>query len=105
MRALGRGLVVVSNRSDVVFCHVHWTVWEKRWRAGVVGPRLVVEVGTVEADTHVVTILRLAGVGLVWHADRVFLWNLVHLTLVGEQDTGLRVPEVKVCVNFTSKYV
>lgn len=59
----------------------------------------------VEADTHVVAVLGLADVRLVRHADRVFLRNLVHLTLVGEQDSRLCVPEVKVSVNFTVKYV
>lgn len=59
----------------------------------------------VEADTHVVAVLGLADVRLVRHADCVVLRNLVHLTLVGEQDSRLCVPEVKVCVNFTVKYV
>lgn len=59
----------------------------------------------VEADTHVVAVLGLADIRLVRHADRVFLRNLVHLTLVGEQDSRLCVPEVKVSVNFTVKYV
>lgn len=59
----------------------------------------------VEADTHVVAVLSLADVRLVRHADRVFLRNLVHLTLVGEQDSRLCVPEAKVSVTFTVKYV
>lgn len=59
----------------------------------------------VEADTHVVAVLGLADVRLVRHADRVFLRNLVHLTLVREQDSRLCVPEAKVSVNFTVKYV
>lgn len=59
----------------------------------------------VEADTHVVAVLGLADVRLVRHADSVFLRNLVHLTLVREQDSRLCVPEAKVSVNFTVKYV
>lgn len=59
----------------------------------------------VEADTHVVAVLGLADVRLVRHADCVVLRNLVHLTLVGEQDSRLCVPEVKVSVNCTVKYV
>lgn len=59
----------------------------------------------VEADTHVVAVLGLADIRLVRHADCVVLWNLVHLTLVGEQDSRLCVPEAKVSVNFTVKYV
>lgn len=65
----------------------------------------MVEVCAVEADTHVVAVLGLADIRLVRHADRVFLRNLVHLTLVGEQDSRLCVPEAKVSVNFTVKYV
>lgn len=105
MWVLGRGLVIVSDWSDIVFCHIDWAVGEERGRAGVVGPRLVVEVRAVEADTHVVAVLGLADVRLVRHADSVVLWNLVHLTLVGEQDSRLCVPEAKVSVNFTVKYV
>lgn len=47
----------------------------------------------VEADTHVVAVLGLADIRLVRHADCVVLRNLVHLTLVGEQDSRLCVPE------------
>ena len=48
---------------------------------------------TVEADTHVIRVFGLGYVGLVRHTDCVVLRNLVHLTLVREQDPGLSVPK------------